>query len=126
MALKISVKGPKLVIKPKKTETTTKSGLTITEGTKKKEQHGQAIGEVISIGYECWKDIVDEIVYLYDKEGRMIAKKDVFREPWCKVGDTIVYKRFAGMKIPDETTKDGFVEDILIINDKDVIVVIGG
>lgn len=123
--MQIIVKGPRILIKPKKIESTTKSGLVIADSTKKKEQHGQAVGEVLQIGEECWKDVVDEVEYFRNQNGNLMGKQDVFRDPWCKVGDTIVYRRYAGMKIPDETTKDGFVKDVLIVNDKDILAVIG-
>lgn len=49
------------------------------------------------------------------------AFKDYGDSPWCFVGDTIVYAKYSGMVVKDP--EDG--EDYLIINDEDVVAVVG-
>jgi co-chaperonin GroES (HSP10) len=65
----------------------------------KRQKASSVIGEVIEIGPMAWCDVGDG-------------------EPWCKVGDIVYYAKFAGkfIKIDDE--------DYLIVNDKDIQLVI--
>lgn len=50
------------------------------------------------------------------------AFKDFGNHPWCKMGDTIVYARFAGKKVKDPETDIEYV----IINDEDVVAILIG
>lgn len=82
-------------------EQTTKGGIYIPDDVQTKEQLGQVKGVVLDIGADAWKEFV---------------------EPWAKVGDTVLYQRYAGMKVPDG--KGGFRDDILVINDLDITAVV--
>jgi co-chaperonin GroES (HSP10) len=57
-------------------------------------------GHVLSIGPTAWKD--------FDSE------------PWCKVGDEIIFAKFAGKIVTDPETN----EDVFILNDADVVAVV--
>lgn len=50
------------------------------------------------------------------------AYQDFKSEPWCKVGDIVVYVRHGGMYVQDPDTK----KDYLILNDEDIIAVLKG
>lgn len=65
----------------------------------KREQNGVDTGVVLSIGETAWKD--------FDTD------------PWCKVGDRIAFAKHAGKYL-----KDG-EDEVLIINDEDVVAVLG-
>lgn len=49
------------------------------------------------------------------------AWRDFGTDPWCAVGNQIVYAKFAGKLIVDPETKEKFYA----INDEDVVAVIG-
>lgn len=49
------------------------------------------------------------------------AWKDFNSDPWCAVGDVIVYAKFAGKLIADPETNEKFVA----LNDEDVVAVLG-
>lgn len=59
-------------------------------------------GTVVAIGSTAWKN-----------ESHGYA-------PWCKVGDLIVFAKFAGKQVKDPETE----EDYFVLNDEDVIAVI--
>lgn len=102
----IKVKGYRVLVKPKEIERKTKSGIIITvAGTQedKLEQAGQQFGTVIGIGDSCWKG-------------------DHFDEPWCKVGDTILFSKHAGRFVYDYTEDDETA--YMIMNDVDVLAVV--
>lgn len=58
-------------------------------------------GTVIQIGPTAWRDFNSD--------------------PWCQIGDTIVYAKFAGKLIVDPDTQDKYVA----LNDEDVVAVLG-
>lgn len=89
--------GHRVLIKPDKVEEVTKGGIIIAKQVVEKEQLAQATGTVVDIGLDCWKE---------------------FAEPWAKIGDKVIYQRYAGMRIPDG--KGGFVEDVILLNDLDI------
>jgi co-chaperonin GroES (HSP10) len=69
-------------------------------------------GVILALGPDCWKAF------------RKIDEKgtEVEGQPWAKVGDYVLYSKYAGRNINDPFTPDE--EDIIIINDEDVIAVI--
>ena len=100
--------GHRLVVKPFKQEevdevlkAAKKFGFQIVNENQKREDASVDKGVVLSIGSTAWKDFNSE--------------------PWCKVGDTILFAKFAGKFIEDPETK----ENLCILNDEDVVAVIG-
>lgn len=103
----ISPAGHRLVVKPFKQEevdevlkAAKKFGFEIVNENKKREDASVDKGVVLSIGSTAWQDFKSE--------------------PWCKVGDTILFAKFSGKFVEDPDTK----EDVVILNDEDVIAVI--
>lgn len=89
--------GYKLLVKPKKLEEKTEGGIIVHVGSQKeREEMAQTQGVVVSIGNLCWKDQADP-------------------SPWCNVGDTIIFEKYAGQWRVGE---DG--EDYRLIRDIDV------
>ena len=72
----------------------------IINSNKKREDASVDKGVVLSIGPTAWKDFGSD--------------------PWCKVGDTILFAKFAGKVVEDPETK----EDVFILNDEDVVAVV--
>ena len=102
----INMKGYRLLVKPKKVETVSPGGIiTLLEGTNEErlEEAGQQFGIVISIGDTCWKG-------------------ETFGDPWCNTGDLILFSRHAGRFVYDPDNED---DKYMVINDTDVIAVIG-
>jgi len=97
MALHISVKGRRLLIKADAVEKVSEGGI-ILNVNEKMERAGQNIGTVVSIGHLCWADFEDG-------------------QPWCKVGDRVYFSRYAGRFLADPYTK----EEYMIMNDEDVL-----
>ena len=102
----LNIKGYRILVQPKEIETVSSGGIVITlEGTNeaKLEEAGQQFGTVLSIGATCWKT-------------------EVLGEPWCEVGDTILFSRHSGRFVYDPDDND---KKYMIINDTDVIAVVG-
>lgn len=90
--------GHRVLVKPDIVEEKTKGGLYIPVQAKDAEQAGIDRGEVIEIGETCW---VDE---------RLGGKR------WCKVGDRVIWARYAGKPIVDS-------DEVIyhLINDEDIL-----
>ena len=94
--MKIIPIGHRVLIKPDKIEEKIGS-IYIAKTVQEKEQQAQVSGVILGMGADCYRE--------YDV-------------PWCKIGDKVLYQRYAGMKIPDG--KGGFIEDLLLLNDLDI------
>ncbi len=91
--------GWRLLIKPDPLEETTKSGIVLAVDER---LHRSAIniGTITHIGPYAWKDY---------KEG----------EPWCKVGDRVLFSKYAGAMV-----EDGSNRGLVLLNDEDVQAII--
>ena len=49
------------------------------------------------------------------------AWKDFNSDAWCKVGDTVVYAKYAGKLIIDPDTQEKYIA----LNDEDIVAVVG-
>jgi co-chaperonin GroES (HSP10) len=99
----MEVKGYRILVKAKEIERTSKGGIIISvEGTNedKLEQNGNQFGIVVGIGHTCYKGGVSD-------------------EPWCEIGDEIIFARHAGRFVFDPETN----EQYLIMNDDEVLCV---
>jgi co-chaperonin GroES (HSP10) len=97
--------GHRLIIKPFKLEevddalaSAKRMGLEIVRPNEKREDQSVDKGIVLAIGSTCWPE----------------------QDPWCAVGDTIIFAKFAPKFIEDPETK----EQIGILNDEDVVAVL--
>lgn len=89
----------KVLIKPEKIEAKTQGGLYLPEQTQSKEQMAQVKGKIIAIGGNAFDD------WSGDKP---------------KVGDIVYYSKYAGMIMNDPD-----FEGYSLINDKDIVAIIG-
>ena len=99
----LEMRGYRLLVKPKEIERVSEGGIIISvEGTNEDrlEQAGNQWGTVVSIGHTCWKG----------------GPNDIVQDPWCDVGDDIIYSKHAGRFVYDPYTNEQF----LVINDDDV------
>lgn len=95
--------GYRVLIKADPVETTTESGI-ILAIDEKRERVAQEYGEVIDIGPLAWKEI----------------NKNYSDEPWCKVGDRVVFSKYGGKLVIDPDTAQEYV----ILNDEDILAVV--
>ncbi len=95
--MKFDPRGHRLLIKSVILEQVSKGGIVMETGIKDTED--SEIAEILAIGSQAWKDVGDGT-------------------PWAKVGDKIVIKRYAGMKMPKST------EIQRVINDEDLVAVV--
>ena len=87
--------GWRVLIKPQEVKEISKGGIILTtETSKEREQLGNTTGIVIAMGDQCYADE---------------------STPWCKVGDKVIFAKYAGLLYKG---KDGF--DYRMINDKDI------
>ena len=98
------MKGYRLLVDIDPIEKVTKGGIVLVQD-EKMEAAGQQFGTVISIGHTCWTN----------------ADGEVKVEPWCKVGDRILFARHAGRFVYDPFDRK---EEFMVMNDTDVIAVI--
>ncbi len=77
--------GWRLIVLPFKMDEKTKGGIIMNETTLEKQQVASQCGNVLAMGPQCYKD------------------KERYPEgPWCKVGDWVIFARYAGSRIQIE------------------------
>jgi len=99
--------GHRLVVQPFKQEevdevikSAKRAGFEIVNSNEEREDASVDKGVVLAIGPTAWQDFKSE--------------------PWCKVGDTILFAKFAGKIVEDPETK----KKVFILNDEDVVAII--
>lgn len=90
--------GHRLLIKPIEIEEKTEGGIWKPQQTTEMERAGVDKGTVVAIGTTCWLD------------------PSFGGKPWCKVGDKVVWARYAGKPVKDA---DG--TEYHLLNDEDVL-----
>jgi chaperonin GroES len=74
--------GWRLIVLPFKMEEKTKGGIILNESTIEKQQVASQCGNVLAMGDACYTD-----------------KERYPNGPWCKVGDWVIFARYAGSRI---------------------------
>ena len=100
----INMKRYRLLVDIEPIEKGTAAGIILVQD-EKMEAAGQQFGTVIAVGHTCWTNA--------DGEAKV--------EPWCKVGDRILYARHAGRFVYDPFDRS---KEFMVMNDTDVIAVI--
>ena len=77
--------GWRLIVLPFKMDEKTKGGIIMNESILEKQQVASQCGNVLSMGPQCYKD-----------------KERYPDGPWCKVGDWVIFARYAGSRIQIE------------------------
>lgn len=90
--------GHRVLVLPVEIEQTTKSGIIITDMTKMMEESAQTQGTIIAIGETCWDDQPS---------------------PWAKVGDFVMFGKYAGVVYEGN---DG--QKYRVLNDRDIVAVL--
>ena len=77
--------GWRLIVLPFKMDEKTKGGIIMNESTLEKQQVASQCGNVLAMGPQCYMD-----------------KERYPHGPWCKVGDWVIFARYAGSRIQIE------------------------
>ena len=90
--------GWRMLVLPFKMNEKTKGGVLLQQETIERQQVGSQCGNVLAMGPDCYND------------------KDRFKDgPWCKVGDWVVFARYAGSRIEIEGG------EVRLLNDDEVL-----
>ena len=73
--------GWRMLVLPFRMDEKSKGGVLFAHETIDKQQVASQCGNVLAMGPDCYRD------------------KDRFKEPWCKVGDWVIFARYAGSRI---------------------------
>ena len=86
--------GWRILVLPFKMGEKTKGGILMGQDTLEKQQVASQCGNVLAMGPDCYQD-----------------KRRYKQGPWCKVGDWIMFARYAGSRIKIEGGEVRFLND---------------
>ena len=86
--------GYRILIRPRGIIEKTKGGIILTDSSKDGQSYLNSVGQVIAMGDECYSDR---------------------KKPWCKVGDWVIFGRYAGARISVQNVK------MVLLNDDEII-----
>ena len=89
--------GWRLLVLPFTPKEKTKGGIIIAQESLEKLRIATNCGYVLKMGDLCYAD------------------KDRFKEPWCKLGDWVIFARYAGSRLPIEGG------EVRLLNDDEVL-----
>lgn len=105
--------GDRVLVKPEVLEKKTAGGIEIPDQVLDQHALAQSIGYVVALGRDCWIDHVD-----FNSDGSRSGYTG-FTGPQAKVGDRIVFAKYAGVKVPGKDS-----DDYRIVRDKDVAAIV--
>ena len=86
--------GYRILIRPRGVIEKTKGGIILTDSSKEDQSYLNSVGQVIAMGNECYSDR---------------------KKPWCKVGDWVIFGRYAGARVSVQNVK------MVLLNDDEII-----
>ena len=93
--------GWRILVLPFKMGEKTKGGILMGQETLEKQQVASQCGNVLAMGPDCYRD------------------KDRYKQgPWCKVGDWVMFARYAGSRIKIEGG------EVRLLNDDEILATI--
>ena len=93
--------GWRILVLPFKMGEKTKGGILMGQDTLEKQQVASQCGNVLAMGPDCYRD------------------KDRYKQgPWCKVGDWVMFARYAGSRIKIEGG------EVRLLNDDEILATI--
>lgn len=85
-------------------EEQTKSGIIIPNMVTERERAATVVGTVLAMGDACYQD-----------KARFPGK------PWCKVGDTVLFSRYAGMRFKSQDSATGDMVEYRMLTDDGIV-----
>ena len=100
----MKIKGYRLLIETEKVETVSQGGIIIivNERDERMEASASQIGTVRGVGATCWQGKIEQ-------------------EPWCALGDKILFSKHSGRFVYDPEDND---KEYMVIQDTDVLAVL--
>jgi len=86
--------GYRLLVLPFTPREKTKGGIILTDSNKDSQTYLNSVGQIIAMGAECYTDR---------------------KKPWCKVGDWVIFGRYAGARVSVQKVK------MVLLNDDEII-----
>ena len=86
--------GYRILIRPRGVTEKTKGGIILTDSIKDGQSYLNSVGQILAMGNECYSDR---------------------KKPWCKVGDWVIFGRYAGARISVQKVK------MVLLNDDEII-----
>ena len=86
--------GYRILLRPRGVIEKTKGGIILTDTNKDDQTYLNSVGQIIAMGAECYTDR---------------------KKPWCKVGDWVIFGRYAGARVSVQTVK------MVLLNDDEII-----
>ena len=82
--------GYRILIRPRASIEKTKGGIILTDTNRDSQSYLNSVGQVIAMGNECYSNR---------------------EKPWCKVGDWVIFGRYAGARISVQKVKMVLLND---------------
>ena len=86
--------GYRILLRPRGVIEKTKGGIILTDTNKDDQTYLNSVGQIIAMGAECYTDR---------------------KKPWCKVGDWVIFGRYAGARVSVQKVK------MVLLNDDEII-----
>ena len=86
--------GYRILLRPRGVVEKTKGGIILTDSNKDSQTYLNSVGQIIAMGTECYTDR---------------------KKPWCKVGDWVIFGRYAGARVSVQNVK------MVLLNDDEII-----
>ena len=86
--------GYRILLRPKGVIEKTKGGIYLTDSNKDSQTYLNSVGQIIAMGDECYSDR---------------------KNPWCIVGDWVIFGRYAGARVSVQNVK------MVLLNDDEII-----
>lgn len=82
----------------------TAGGIIIPGAVNERERAATVVGTVLAMGGSCYKD-----------------QKRFPEGPWCKVGDTVLFSRYQGMRFKSKDTESGDMVEYRMLTDDGIV-----
>jgi co-chaperonin GroES (HSP10) len=96
-----------------------KRGIILTSKTEANERLQTATGTVIGIGPLAFKDAEMRDIQSNKTDGTVVTERA--GQDWVEVGERVLYQRYSGARVPDPTSDDGYVPELVFIQYRDLI-----
>lgn len=107
----------------------TAKGIYIPDIVNERERAATVMGTVLAMGAGCYQDLrrfgvdVSTSGPLADGTWGPIMKR-VLQAPWCKVGDTVLFSRYSGMRFRSKDVESGDMVEYRMLSDDNVVGVV--